>query len=199
MTLRQEQRQLARQRIIDAAQRMFLKKGYTGATVDEIAVDAGLSRATFYLYFKSKKEVIAALVEENIGPFRDLFAVLPLDPDSSEREIQRWIDGLFAYYDRMQERVSVYREAAILDTEIREMSEGNFRLVIAENWSRIAPGVSQNSARGRKTVGRFLLFMSLLDTAAYLATTRAQIDRKIVKAELTALWRQFFGPGRADR
>ncbi len=41
--------------IIDAAEKVFFKKGYENATMDEVAKEAELSKGTLYLYFKSKE------------------------------------------------------------------------------------------------------------------------------------------------
>jgi hypothetical protein len=43
------------------AREVFLTRGYAGTTVDEIARIADVSRASFYAYFPSKREVLLAL------------------------------------------------------------------------------------------------------------------------------------------
>jgi len=47
--------------ILDAARTVFLGKGYAGTTIDEIAQLAGVSRASVYTYFPSKREVLFAI------------------------------------------------------------------------------------------------------------------------------------------
>ena len=53
-----EQRRVA---ILDAAKEIFSRKGYQGATMEEIAARAELSPATLYLYFNNKSELYASL------------------------------------------------------------------------------------------------------------------------------------------
>ena len=53
-TLRQEHRDATRRRIVAAARKVFVKKGYTRATIEDITAAAGVSRATLYLHFDSK-------------------------------------------------------------------------------------------------------------------------------------------------
>jgi AcrR family transcriptional regulator len=53
-----------RRRILAAARRVFAAQGYTGASLDEVAADAGLTKGAIYWYFASKSEVLLALVEE---------------------------------------------------------------------------------------------------------------------------------------
>ena len=49
-------------RILDAAQRVFLKKGYQSASMDEIAELAPASKPTIYSYFPGKEALFAAVV-----------------------------------------------------------------------------------------------------------------------------------------
>jgi len=49
--------------ILAAAQKVMLEKGYNGATMDDIAAEAGLTKPTVYQYFKTKDELFVQLVE----------------------------------------------------------------------------------------------------------------------------------------
>ncbi len=51
-----------RRDIIDGARRVFFDKGFDGASMDEVAKAAGVSKATIYVYFSSKDELFEALV-----------------------------------------------------------------------------------------------------------------------------------------
>jgi TetR/AcrR family fatty acid metabolism transcriptional regulator len=53
-----------RRRILEAAIRVFARKGYYGARVSEIARRAGVADGTIYLYFKNKEDVLVALFDE---------------------------------------------------------------------------------------------------------------------------------------
>jgi TetR/AcrR family fatty acid metabolism transcriptional regulator len=53
-----------RHRILQAATRVFARKGYFGARVSEIARRAGVADGTIYLYFKSKEDILVALFDE---------------------------------------------------------------------------------------------------------------------------------------
>jgi len=45
-----------------AAQRLFLKQGVAATTIEQITIRAKVAKGTFYLYFSSKEDVLAALV-----------------------------------------------------------------------------------------------------------------------------------------
>lgn len=52
--------------IAKAAEQIFMKKGLEAATVDDIAKAAGYSKATLYVYFRNKEEIIGLLVLESM-------------------------------------------------------------------------------------------------------------------------------------
>ena len=47
--------------ILTAAERIFVHKGFSDATVSEVAREAGLSDATIYEYFSSKEELLFSI------------------------------------------------------------------------------------------------------------------------------------------
>ncbi len=53
-----EYKEAAKDRIINAAIRVFSKKGYQDTSMDEIAKEVGVTKATLYLYFESKKDLL---------------------------------------------------------------------------------------------------------------------------------------------
>lgn len=56
--LRERKRRETRQRIAEVGQRLFLARGYDGTTLDAIAEAAGISRRTFFSYFRSKDDIV---------------------------------------------------------------------------------------------------------------------------------------------
>jgi AcrR family transcriptional regulator len=53
--------------ILRAAEEVFSSKGFFGATIADIVEKAGVSRGTFYLYFKNREEVFSALLSRVVG------------------------------------------------------------------------------------------------------------------------------------
>ncbi|HJW69278.1 MAG TPA: TetR/AcrR family transcriptional regulator [Candidatus Binatia bacterium] len=56
-----------RSAVLLAARRVFLARGYAGATLDGIAEEAGFSKGVVYSQFASKADLFMALLEERIG------------------------------------------------------------------------------------------------------------------------------------
>jgi AcrR family transcriptional regulator len=58
------QKQDRRQQLLDAALRCFSRNGFHNTTMADIAREAGVAPGTFYLYFSTKDDVIAALADD---------------------------------------------------------------------------------------------------------------------------------------
>ena len=63
--LRESQKTQRRRAIMDAAKALIAKQGYDGATIEEIASIAGLSRPTVHNYFGTKLDLLMALYAED--------------------------------------------------------------------------------------------------------------------------------------
>ncbi|MBK1813458.1 TetR/AcrR family transcriptional regulator [Clostridium sp. YIM B02505] len=57
--------------IFEAAISIFSKAGYNGATMDEIALKAGVAKGTLYYHFKSKEEIFNFIITEGINLMHD--------------------------------------------------------------------------------------------------------------------------------
>lgn len=59
--------------IIDAAETVIFSKGIQNATMDEIAQEAELGKATLYVYYKSKDEILLAIRERALEKLHEFF------------------------------------------------------------------------------------------------------------------------------
>ncbi|WP_084587784.1 TetR/AcrR family transcriptional regulator [Devosia riboflavina] len=75
--VRERKRRETRQRIVDAGLKLFGRHGYEATTLDAIAAEAGISRRTFFHYFKSKDEI---LISMQAGLGEQLSAALRAQP-----------------------------------------------------------------------------------------------------------------------
>ena len=95
--------------ILDAARRVFARKGFTGATVDEIAEAAGLAKGTIYLYFQSKRGIYRAVLKQSLAALVDETARnLSAAPTPAEK-IRAFIRTRICYAERNQDCVSIYQ------------------------------------------------------------------------------------------
>jgi AcrR family transcriptional regulator len=71
-----------RRQVLDGARRVFLSAGFDGASMGEIARNAGVSKGTLYVYFDSKESLFEALIlDERRGLAEVLFRLDEDDPD----------------------------------------------------------------------------------------------------------------------
>jgi AcrR family transcriptional regulator len=70
-----------RHQILDAAGRVFLKKGFAAATMQDVAAEAGMSPGNLYRYFPAKDAIVAALIEADRSDAADKFAALAAAED----------------------------------------------------------------------------------------------------------------------
>ena len=61
------------QRILAAALRVFSSQGYSGAVLDHIAAEAGVSKPTLYQYFGNKEALFSAVLDDATGQFLQPF------------------------------------------------------------------------------------------------------------------------------
>lgn len=80
---------LTRQRILEAAARMFRAKGYSGARLTEIAKLAGIQVGSLYYHFRSREalvaEVMAIGLAQTVAAYERALDALPAEADSATR------------------------------------------------------------------------------------------------------------------
>ena len=65
---RQESKEVTRVRLIEAAEQLFIRKGFDDTSVDEISETAGYSRGAFYSNFDDKDQVFLAVIDPRRCP-----------------------------------------------------------------------------------------------------------------------------------
>lgn len=68
---KKEPRSVHRENIASAASQLFLEKGIAAASMDDIAKAAGYSKATLYVYFENKEEIVGLLVLQSMQKLYD--------------------------------------------------------------------------------------------------------------------------------
>jgi AcrR family transcriptional regulator len=100
----------SRDELVAAALRVFARRGYRQASVDEVAAEAGYSKGAVYWHFSGKEDILAALLEERIdAPMRELVALLESAPP--ERDMSVEASREFA------RQLSEQRDAVLLERE----------------------------------------------------------------------------------
>jgi len=97
--------------ILGAAQKVMLEKGYNGATMDDIAAEAGLTKPTVYQYFKTKDELFVQLVEPLIQSLAFKLEAIHILLDEKKYDQGRKIIGdvFDVYYGTFEENPDLFK------------------------------------------------------------------------------------------
>ncbi|MEU6541300.1 TetR/AcrR family transcriptional regulator [Streptomyces sp. NPDC047000] len=139
-------------RLYDAALKLFTEKGYEQTSVDEIAEEADVARRTFFNYFQRKEDLIDTWGERRRSRLRDqLEAAAQHGPDSVLLSLERCMQAL-AHINETERDVTQVMLTAWVKAG-RPMEEEPFAarifsdiLETAKGRGEIAPGVDTRQA-----------------------------------------------------
>lgn len=103
--------------IISAAETVFRDKGYNGATVKDIACEAGVSVGTIYIYFVDKKSIYDYLIQEYSFYIRSEIAKRTSGL-KTRKEVER--EGLLVFLEIVRDKRHIYNivwESLYIDPE----------------------------------------------------------------------------------
>ncbi len=92
--------------ILDSALEVFSRRGYNGASIDEIAQAAGISKALIYEHFPSKKDLHVSLLDMHV---QELFERLAANAATQEPGDIRLRNGIDAFMGWVEERRAAFR------------------------------------------------------------------------------------------
>jgi AcrR family transcriptional regulator len=119
--LREAQRQLTRERLVDAAVALFGRRGFRAVTIEQIAAEAGANRATFYLHFRNKEDVANAIGDRLVPNIQATFAALDAIPDPSLEDVRAWLaQGMAEQTDERRNLLAVATEANVADPDLAD-------------------------------------------------------------------------------
>lgn len=137
-----------RENIASAAERLFYQKGIVATTMDDIAREAGYSKATLYVYFKNKEEIVGALVLKSMKLLYECLCAAVFGSGSTWEKyhavciaLTRYQEQFPLYYEftlgeinvasEMRELLPVERETYEVGERINAQIEGLLRQGIA--------------------------------------------------------------------
>jgi TetR/AcrR family transcriptional regulator, fatty acid metabolism regulator protein len=95
------------QQIIDAAVRVFARKGYWNSRVSDIARAAGIAAGTIYLYFETKEDILITVFREKMAEFVSaLWRAIAEEPDAVAK-LKRLVTMHFEILEREPELAEV--------------------------------------------------------------------------------------------
>ncbi|MCZ4519489.1 TetR/AcrR family transcriptional regulator [Rhodococcus ruber] len=193
--IRERQRNLTREALLSGAAEAFAESGYNAVTIEDIALRAGTSRGTFYLYF-TKGQILAELIlrvfSEEIGGtsetalLPDLKLAEPYDVDS----LMKWLREYVETWERNSSLVRAWMEGEVSDPEVQELTKMRVARAV-ELWSEILLARRKTRRKADKESARahaVLLDLQLQYFCFYVVVRRLDTT---VEAGLRALAEQW--------
>jgi TetR/AcrR family transcriptional regulator len=162
---RKEKSDKTSERILVAARKVFAEKGYSGAHVDDIAVRAGVNKATIYYQIGDKDTLYANVIHQVIGNAAQGIANAVGKVDHPEEKLRVYINCIAANVDKNPELPPIM---------MREIAADGAHLprVVAEDIASVMVILAGILEEGRKKgifvkVGPFLIHMMIVGTILF--------------------------------
>ncbi len=148
---KEREKEARREEIIDAAEKVFFEKGVGVSTMDDIAQAAELSKGTLYLYYKSKEDLVLAVVVRGMEILEDMFRKAVETGEPSIVRIQNLGEAYYRFFNQYRNyfRLFYFFENPQAQSQVSEemrqtcaVAEGNvWRLVISPIQDGINEGM----------------------------------------------------------
>ena len=96
---KKEPRSVHREKIAAAASVLFMEKGISAITMDDVAKAAGYSKATLYVYFENKEEIVGILVLESMRKLYDYICRALEEQKTTKARYEMICQGLVEYQE----------------------------------------------------------------------------------------------------
>lgn len=114
--MRDAQRESTRMLLVDAAIRVFARHGYARSTIEQIVAEAGAVRATFYLHFKSKPDLLPEILARATDAFSEPYTRLAeIVPTADRSLVEAWIREAIRRWTDLEDLLRPVYEAADAD------------------------------------------------------------------------------------
>lgn len=186
LPVRQQYKQMTSERVIDASVRVFLERGYADSTIDDIVAAAEVGRATFYLHFKSKLEVMRAIIQAKEEQNEALIKELRADRNPTPESLEGWLRRFVSHWSAEGDRFLVGLQALASEPELSGELEVGLRLT-AETLAKIL--AKKRRLPPAETALRAELLVGALQQACRaLVTSPQRYDVDLVVRVVAGIW-----------
>jgi len=158
-----------RAQILRAARSLFVEKGYLGTRVDDVARRARLSKGAVYFYYKSKRELLDALVEEEQEMTLSFLENASRDPRPALVKLIELGTSYLDYFAGLKTPPRFFllmTEMAIRDEQIRERVTNVHQLFVERLAALIAEGSAAGAFREIDPLAVSILLKAMVDGLA---------------------------------
>ncbi len=120
--------------IIEAASRRFERYGYTKTSLEEIAHDLGIGKATIYHYFGSKEDLLLNVIQMEAARLREktleALKKVATPPEKLRLFLQIHFDHIFQSANiKSLNRETIYKLQPIVDNAVREFYQDQLKML----------------------------------------------------------------------
>jgi AcrR family transcriptional regulator len=148
---RKEKQAETRGRLLDAAERVFLRRGLQGSSVEEIAAEAGFTRGAFYSNFESKDELFVELLQDRVYRQYTEMAEQAQEQPGTPRERLRW--GVERIRDVQRGEGGKWLFRLWLECLTKAARDEEFRKLAATFWSGNRALVAEQTKETFREIG----------------------------------------------
>ncbi|WP_152658559.1 TetR/AcrR family transcriptional regulator [Oceanobacillus sp. CFH 90083] len=131
--------EISKEKIISSAEYLFAANGYHGTTVNQIVGEAGLTQAAFYLYFKSKEEILNEIFlnfEKQLDQFVETGRQLsPNNFSEVEKHLTQTYIGLFQLFRANQNVIKIVFNEGEKGEKLRRKMVNQIHVNMKQNQS----------------------------------------------------------------
>lgn len=144
---RQEKKEARRNQILEAATNVFTRLGFNKARMDDIVEESGLSKGTLYWYFKSKDDIITAILDRMLKrEARQLRSMLD-DERPVRDKLSNFIDLTIADLERLRPLMPILIEFWGLQLRHKTIRQGIGKYY-QQFFDTLTPFIQQGIDRG---------------------------------------------------
>ena len=201
-TLRDVQKRRTRRKLLAAGKAHFAHGGYMTCKVEEIAAAAGVSRAAFYLHYKSKAALLADLLTDELKWQRRRYRALKAETRPTEAQLIAWIESFARAFEMGRDSLSLFLFAASIDPNLQSITYRN-RQQFVLLLSRQVPAFSVLKRDGgideARNAALHMLLFELEQVCQQIALGFWRTDRDIAFKTLAGRFLAFCKPVRKSR
>jgi AcrR family transcriptional regulator len=180
--------------ILAAARSAFSARGYQGASLDDIAGEAGVSKALIYEHFASKQELYADLVEADAAELAERLAAAVGGVEGSAPRLESGLRAFFSFVEQRRDGWRMlFREAAepelvaVLDRVLAQVTAVVAAMIAAEPG---AQALSEDPAEHERDIHLLaqMLVGAIQTTANWWADNREVPRERLVETAMSFTW-----------
>ena len=182
---KKEPRSVHRENIVSAASALFMERGIAATSMDDIAKAAGYSKATLYVYFENKEEIVSILVLNSMKKLDDYISSALIQHEATKARYDFICRGLVQYQEEFPFYFKMVLDKINIDFERKDyLPEEKETYQIGEEINEkikifLLSGIKKGDLRGDLEIMPAIFnFWGMISGIIQLATNKEEYIKK---------------------